>query len=150
MYDIYTVQSGDTIDSIASKYNITPYIIFKLNNLPVNYKIKENENLIVPKVSNTYFDYYTIKKGDSLYKIASKYGVDYRLLALINGIDINDYIYPNQVISVPKSNVLYYIVNEGDTLNDISNKLGVSIVDIINDNNKLYLVPEQLIVYKRK
>lgn len=150
MYDIYTVLDGDTIESIANKYNITPYIIFKLNNLPVNYKISKNENLIVPKMSDTYFDYYTIKKGDTLYKIADKYGVDYKLLALVNGIDTTDYIYPNQVISVPKANVLYYIVNDGDTLNDISNRLGISVIDIVNDNNKLYLVPEQLIVYKKK
>ena len=40
------------------------------------------KNIIVPKSSSNYFDYYTIKKGDSLYKIASKYGVEYNLLAL--------------------------------------------------------------------
>mgnify|MGYP004542670197 FL=1 len=150
MYDIYTVKDGDTIESIASNYNVTPYIIYKLNNLAINSKINTNDKLIVPRVADSYFLYYTIKKGDSLYKIADKYGVDYKLLALINGIDVNDYIYPNQVISVPKSNISYYIVEEDDTIEDVSNKLGISVMDVINNNNKLYLVPEQLIIYKKK
>ena len=150
MYDIYTVKDGDTIESIASNYNATPYIIYKLNNLAINSKINTNDKLIVPRVADSYFLYYTIKKGDSLYKIADKYGVDYKLLALINGIDVNDYIYPNQVISVPKSNISYYVVEEDDTIEDVSNKLGISVMDVINNNNKLYLVPEQLIIYKKK
>ncbi len=150
MYDIYTVKDGDTIESIASNYNVTPYIIYKLNNLAINSKINTNDKLIVPRVADSYFLYYTIKKGDSLYKIADKYGVDYKLLALINGIDVNDYIYPNQVISVPKSNISYYVVEEDDTIEDVSNKLGISVMDVINNNNKLYLVPEQLIIYKKK
>lgn len=150
MYDIYTVKDGDTIESIASNYNVTPYIIYKLNNLAINSKINTNDKLIVPRVADSYFLYYTIKKGDSLYKIADKYGVDYKLLALINGIDVNDYIYPNQVISVPKSNISYYVVEKDDTIEDVSNKLGISVMDVINNNNKLYLVPEQLIIYKKK
>ena len=150
MYDIYTVKDGDTIESIASNYNVTPYIIYKLNNLAINSKINTNDKLIVPRVADSYFLYYTIKKGDSLYKIADKYGVDYKLLALINGIDFNDYIYPDQVISVPKSNISYYVVEEDDTIEDVSNKLGISVMDVINNNNKLYLVPEQLIIYKKK
>lgn len=148
MYDIYTIQEGDTIESIANKYNITPYILYQLNGFNNDYKIIPNDNIIVPKVSSTYFDYYTIKKGDNLYKIANKYGVDYNVLALINGLEVNDYIYPNQVISVPKNGIKYYVVEESDTLIDISNKLNASVNDILNQNNQLYLLPEQLIVYR--
>ena len=98
---------------------------------------------------NEYFNYYTIKKGDSLYKIAEKYNTDYKTLALINGLDENDYIYPNQIISVPKVGVKYYIVQEGDTLLDIGNKLNSNVIDLVNQNNQMYLLPEQLIVYKK-
>lgn len=148
MYDIYTTLENDTIESISDKYNITPYVLYQLNGLPINSKITPNTNIVVPKISNTYFDYYTIKKGDTLYKIADKYNVDYNLLALINGLDSNDYIYPNQVISVPKNGVKYYIVNKDETLLDIANKLNTNISNIINQNNKLYLTEDQLIVYK--
>lgn len=148
MYDIYTVQNGDTIDNIANKYNVTPYILYQLNGFNPDYSLIPGNNIIVPKASSAYFDYYTIKKGDNLYKIASKYNVDYNILALINGLDLEDYIYPNQVIAVPKNGVKYYVVKEDDTLLDVSNNLNTSIEDILNQNNQLFLLPDQLIVYK--
>ena len=52
MYDIYTVKDGDTIESIASNYNVTPYIIYKLNNLAINSKINTNDTLIAPRVAD--------------------------------------------------------------------------------------------------
>ena len=149
MYDVYTIKEGDTIESIASKYNITPYILYQLNGINNNISLVPGNNIIVPKIANPYFDQYTIKKGDSLYKIAEKYNSDYKTLALINGLDENDYIYPNQIISVPKVGVKYYIVQEGDTLLDIGNKLNSNVIDLVNQNNQLYLLPEQLIVYKK-
>lgn len=148
MYDIYTIQNGDTVESIASKYNITPYILYQLNGFNPNYILTPGNNIIVPKISLTYFDYYTIKKGDNLYKIAQKYDVDYNILALINGLETEDYIYPNQVIAVPKNGVKYYIVKEQDTLTDIANNLNTNIESILNQNKDLYLLPEQLIIYK--
>ena len=148
MYDIYTIQTGDTIESIANKYNITPYILSRLNGFNNDFVLTQGNNIIVPKISSAYFDYYTIKKGDNLYKIAEKYGVDSNMLALINGLDLDDYIYPNQVISVPKNGVKYYVVNDGETLLDISNKLNTSVENILNQNSSLYLLPEQLIFYK--
>ena len=140
MYDVYTIKEGDTIESIANKYNITPYILYQLNGINNNVSLIPGNNIIVPKIANTYFDYYTIKKGDSLYKIAEKYNTDYKTLALINGLDENDYIYPNQIISVPKVGVKYYIVQEGDTLLDIGNKLNSNVIDLVNQNNQMYLL----------
>ena len=46
--------------------------------------------------NNNYFTYYTIEKGDNLYEIARKYNINPKLLAAINGIKDNEYIYPNQ------------------------------------------------------
>jgi len=148
VYDIYTIEQGDTIEKIASKYNITPYILYQLNGFTPDYILTPGNNIIVPKTSSAYFDYYTIKKGDNLYKIANKYDVDYNLLALINGLDLTDYIYPNQVIAIPKNGVNYYVTEEGDTLSDIAGKLNTNKESILNQNNTLYLLPDQLIVNK--
>lgn len=73
MYDIYTISDGDTIESIAQKYNITPYVLYQLNGLTTNSKLIPNTNIIVPKIANTYFDYYTIKKGDTIFMGNNEY-----------------------------------------------------------------------------
>ena len=148
MYDIYTIKNGDTIESIANKYNVNPYVLYQLNGVNSDFYFTPGKNIVVPKTFSLYFDYYTIKKGDNLYKISEKYSVDYMLLALINGLNVSDYIYPNQVIAVPKNGVSYYIVEENDTLTDISNKLNANSESILGQNNSLYLLPGQLIVYK--
>ena len=148
MYDVYTVKNGDTVESIANKYNITPYILYQLNGFSPDFILNPGSNIIVPKMASVYFDYYTIKKGDNLYRIASKYGVDYNLLALINGLDLDDYIYPNQVIAIPKNGVKYYVVTEGDTLNEVTSKLNADVEEILSQNSSLFLLPDQLIVYK--
>ena len=44
--------------------------------------------------------YYTVKRGDTLSAIASKYGTTYQQLAKINGIANPNKIYPGQKIRV--------------------------------------------------
>ena len=44
-------------------------------------------------------DQYRVRKGDTLYAIAFRYGVDYRQLARNNGIDSSYSIYPGQTLS---------------------------------------------------
>ncbi len=48
-----------------------------------------------------------LKKGDNLYNIARRYNTDYNLLALLNGINVDDYIYPNTTILEDIKGVLY-------------------------------------------
>ena len=43
--------------------------------------------------ANKYFDYYKIKKGDNLYQIGKSYNVNPALIAILNGLNLNDYIY---------------------------------------------------------
>ena len=51
---------------------------------------------------NNKFEYYTISKGDSLYGIARRYNINPELLAGLNGLSMDDYIYPDQEILIPK------------------------------------------------
>jgi hypothetical protein len=53
------------------------------------------------------------------------------------------------MLLVPKKDVSYYITKEGDTLNMVSNIFGVKEMDIVNSNKTLYLMPEQMIYYKK-
>lgn len=98
--------------------------------------------------SQTYYEYYTIKRGDNLYQIAKSYNVNASLLAALNGMDLNEYIYPNQVIMVPKNNFSYYITKDGDTLDLVANTFNTNINNLTSENQTIYLREGQLIVHK--
>ena len=68
---------------------------------------------------------------------------------MINGLNENDYIYPGQEILVPNEGVSIY-VTENDTLRDVASKLGLSEEEIVKQNETLYLLPEQIIIYKKR
>lgn len=101
--------------------------------------MNENEN---------YFTYYTIEKGDNLYEISRKYNINPKLLAAINGIEENEYIYPGQELMIPKSGYSYYITAEGDTLSGVSSAFKTTNENLIRFNKTIYLLPEQILVYK--
>ena len=99
---------------------------------------------------------YVVKKGDSLYNIAKKYGVTVDSLIKANGLD-SALIYPNQVLIIPMNNqgdiyFVEYIVREDDSLNSIANKYDVTVDDIANYNDlgKLYLVMDQTLQIPKK
>ena len=87
--------------------------------------------------------------GDTLYKIASIHNVDVNTLAEVNGIKTYDYLYPDQILIIPRSNVEVYVTQLGDTLDTVALKLGSSKETLIEENKTIYLLPEQLIVYRK-
>ncbi len=146
MYDTYIVKEGDTIDSISSKYNTSPEVLQQLNGY--EFSLIPGMTLIVPRITSKYFDYYKVGKGDTLYKIATDNKINPKLLAELNGINVSDYIYPNQVLLVPKAGSILYFTAVGDTLGEVAKGFKVGIDELIKQNDKIYLQPEQLIVYK--
>lgn len=146
MYETYIVKDNDTLDSISSKFNTSLNVLMELNNGDID--LVPGSSLIVPKVSSEYFDYYTVNKGDTLYKIAMDSNINPSLLAQLNGINETDYIYPNQVLLIPKGGTILYISAIGDTLGEIAKGLNASMMELIRQNKNIYLQPEQLIIYK--
>ena len=104
---------------------------------------------MIDYIDSPFYDIYEIKKGDTLYQISKEYNVNTKLLAELNGLNLDDYIYPGQTILVPKKDVSYYITKEGDTLSIVSDIFNVSEEDIINQNKTIYLNEGQMIYYKR-
>jgi len=99
---------------------------------------------------NTYFEYYTIKKGDTLYAISKRYNINPELLASLNGLNSADYIYPDQVILIPKSDYSYYVTKSGDTLESVANVFDISKRKLLEQNNVIYLLEGQLLVNKAR
>ena len=150
MYDIYTIQETDTLDSIASKFNTTPEKIYELNqNFDPIESIKPGKKIIVPVPRPPLFEYYTIKKGDTLYNIAQKFGINYITLAQINGLDPNDYIYDNQILIIPKEGVEVIVTKAGDTLEKITKNLKTNALELLFQNANIYLLPDQIIAYNK-
>ena len=81
------------------------------------------------------FQTYTVKKGDSLYSIASKYRTTVNDIVRLNNLTTNT-LQIGQLLKIPTTtDITTYTVKKGDTLYGISNQFGVSAMDIYNFNN---------------
>lgn len=128
----YIVKKGDSLWSIANKYNTTVDELINLNNLKSN--TLQIDQKIFYNTSNNIDnnDYYIVKKGDSLWSIANKYNTTVNNLINLNNLKSN-LLSIGQKIIIRKIN--YYIVKKGDTLWSIAKKFNVSIDDIREKNN---------------
>ena len=148
MYDKYLIKEGETLEDIASRFNTSVDMILNINDMYSREYLRAGEEIIVPKNQESYFTYYTVNQGDSLYQIARKYNINPSLLALLNGLNMEDYIYPNQRLIIPKSGYSFYITKDGDTLEIVRDKFNKNLEDILRYNEKIYLLPGQLMINK--
>lgn len=144
----YTVQKGDSLWKIANKFGITVEELKNLNNLKTN-TITVGQNLKVKlDEEKPVEDYliYTVKSGDSLWKIANKYNTTVDTLMNINNLK-GTTLTINQQLLIPKTeNIeidvkeepkgIEYTVKAGDSLSKIANSYGIT-VDRIKSANKL-------------
>jgi len=136
---IYTVKSGDTLYGIAKKYNLDVNELKEINNLTSN-NLSIGQKLIVSKVPAESETIYKVVKGDTLYSIASKFGVSVNNLKYINNLSSNtlsigqELIIPNN--STSSNAKLTYTVKSGDTLYSIAKTYNTD-VDAIKTLNNL-------------
>jgi N-acetylmuramoyl-L-alanine amidase len=137
--NIYTVKSGDSLYKIAQNNNTTVDEIKRLNNLTSNNLII-GQTLKLPSpltLENTY----TVKSGDSLYKIAQKYNTTVDELKRANNLTSNILSVgqilklPNTSSETPSSNTVDYTVKSGDSLYKIANQYNVTVDAIKRANN---------------
>ena len=151
MYSIYQVQSGDTLASVASKFGSSISDLSRLNGIMVGSILTPGEYIVVPKrqMENPYFVNYVVKKGDNIYDIAKKSNINPGQLLRLNGLNETDIIYPDQIILLPRSGVSFYVTENDDTLNNVTNTLKASADELARQNKTIYLMNDQLIVYKK-
>ncbi|WP_026684765.1 MULTISPECIES: C40 family peptidase [Heyndrickxia] len=77
---------------------------------------------------------YTVKKGDSLWKISQQYHTTVSQIKNDNHLT-GDIIYPNQKFKVPSQTPKKYKIVSGDTLSGIAKKYGVKVSQLKEWNN---------------
>lgn len=122
----YIVRVGDTLWSIAKKYNISVNELKKINNL-TNNLLKIGMKLQIP--NKEYSSIYVVKNGDTLYSIAKENSISVSDLKSLNNIT-SDILKVGQEILVKDSDVQSYIVKTGDTLFNIAQRFGTTVNSI--------------------
>jgi len=149
MYEKYRVKFNDTLESIASTYQTTKENLIKLNDIKPIYSVSPNQELKVPRNTQNLFEYYTIKRGDTIYDVAAKHSLTPKELLILNNLNPNNYLYPNQKLLVPKKQVVIHSTKMGDSIDTITKKYNISINDLLLYNTNIYLLPEQIIAYQK-
>ena len=156
-FTYYEVVPGDTLYSIAKKYNTTVDSLVNLNSLKSNV-LSVGQVLKVPSSSIDEKEpdsiIYIVKAGDTLYSISQKVGISVSDLMSYNNLNTTDlsvgqqlYLtprYTNNTIPVGSScygesykEPVYvtYTVKKGDNLYNIAKQYGVSVDSILKLNN---------------
>jgi LysM repeat protein len=137
--EYYTVLKGDSLWSIAKKFNTTVDKLKTLNNLSSNL-LNVGQKLIVKSediVPST--DYYIVQSGDTLYSIAKNNNITVDDLKLINNLTSNNLSIGQKLLLKPTqekaSTINTYTVKTGDTLYSIANKYNTTVSNLKTLNN---------------
>lgn len=134
----YTVKTGDSLWSISKRFGITVDELKKANNLKSNL-LSIGQNLIIPGLTSDTTDEYIVKKGDTLYGIARKFGLTVTELKKLNNL-ISNSLSIGDVLKVSKSTSNIngdntYTVKKGDSLYSIAQKYKTDVDTLKRLNN---------------
>ena len=146
MEQTYTVKRGDTLYGISNQFGVSVVELSNLNNVKAE-SLKVGQVLKIPNKSGTNpsnMFMYTVKKGDSLYKIAIKYNTTVNEIKKLNNL-VSDNLSIGDVLKIPENysketemtmpSFINYTVKKGDSLYSIAKNNNVSIETIIKDNS---------------
>ena len=145
MNETYVVKAGDTLYGISNQFGVSVTELASLNNVDAN-TLKVGQVLTIPSKMgsnpNNMF-MYTVKSGDTLYKIAQKYNTTVQKIMDLNYLK-NTNLAVGQVLRIPEMftpenemvlpNYVNYVVKSGDNLYSIARNFNVNVDTIIKDN----------------
>lgn len=94
----YKICSGDTLNQLAEETGTNADEIARVNNIRDKNKIYVGQEILLPKAPAVRT--YTVQKGDTLNKIAERFGTNSDYLSQKNNIKNKNLIYPGQVIKI--------------------------------------------------
>ena len=100
------VVRGETLFSIGRLYNVSPWAIASANRLANPNRVYVGQRLYIPAGPPHYppgrcGSYYTVRRGDTLFRIGRAYGVSAWSIARANRIYNMNYIWAGQRLFIP-------------------------------------------------
>lgn len=145
MNQTYVVKMGDTLYGISNQFGVSVMDLANINNASAQ-NLQVGQVLTIPTTSGTNPNnmfVYTVQKGDSLYKIANKYGTTVNDIVSLNNLKSTN-LSIGQVLRIPETytkeedmvlpEYINYTVKKGDTLYSIALNNNVSVDTIKKDN----------------
>ena len=86
--NLYTVKKGDTLYSIANRFNTTVQVLKSLNNLTSD-TLTIGQTLKIPTGEENTQTTYNVKSGDTLYSIANRFNTTVQALKTLNNLTSN-------------------------------------------------------------
>ncbi|AWB09821.1 peptidase M23 family [Thermodesulfobium acidiphilum] len=105
----YTVQPGDTLESIAQKFSINYQTIKLLNDIRDEGYLKVGQKLKIPNMNGVI---YTVQPGDTLGEICDIYGVSQERILKSNNIPNPQELQIGQDIFIPGLDVVSEVANK--------------------------------------
>lgn len=134
----YIVQNGDSLWKIAQKYNTTVDDLKAINGL-TNNDLYVGQKLIIKKTigptSSSTSNSYTVKPGDTLWKLANANNTSVDEIKRLNNLTSN-MLMVGMTLKLPNANSSTYVVQNGDSLWKIARLFNTS-VDTIKSLNGL-------------
>lgn len=137
---VYVVAPGDSLWGIAKQYGVTvnqlkAYNNLSNDNLSVGQEIKIPGESTIPPSGETEI-IYTVKPGDSLYRIALANQVTVDQIRKYNNLT-SDVLTIGQKLRIPSNTQTVYVVKSGDSLWSIANRYGTTVDALRRKNNLL-------------
>lgn len=100
----HTVQRGDTLSRLSREFGVPVAQLAAWNNIANTNRIYVGQLVCVGRqiiVDDTAGRSYTVQRGDTLYRVARRFGVDVGVLARVNNLINPNVIYVGQVLRIP-------------------------------------------------
>ena len=145
-YSVHRVRRGETLSGIAERYGTRVSAIMDMNNLRSANRIWPGQQLRVPDrhggggsgvvASSGAEITYSVRRGDSLWLLAKRYGTTADRIRSDNGLRTST-LQPGQVLKIRSGKASgggSYVVQRGDTLGRIADRQGVSLTRLLQAN----------------
>ncbi|MCS7051087.1 MAG: LysM peptidoglycan-binding domain-containing protein, partial [Thermomicrobium sp.] len=127
---LHVVREGDTLASIAARYGVTPETItgYEPNGVQRDTDLVPGRLIMVPGGTMPSRDrviMYTVQEGDTLWKIAQRFGLRVQTITWANSLPDPELIYPGQQLAILPTDGVMVKVKEGDTIESLAAYWGV-------------------------